>query len=71
MQKAEKEQSSYPKIPPPLPEYDISPELKKLVIMFMGAMLIYILITGSLPIGMRIIETDRPRSTVNVIPRDL
>ncbi|MDQ6668023.1 MAG: cbb3-type cytochrome c oxidase subunit I [Thermoproteota archaeon] len=50
----------YPKEPPPSPQYDISPELKKLVLMFMGAMIINFLIAGSLAIGMRIIQTDVP-----------
>jgi heme/copper-type cytochrome/quinol oxidase subunit 1 len=71
MQKADKEQISYPKIPPPLPEYDISPELKKLVLMFMGAMLINFLIAGSLAIGMRIIQTDVPISKVDWIPQNV
>jgi heme/copper-type cytochrome/quinol oxidase subunit 1 len=54
------DQNRYPQEPPQLPQYDISPELKRLVLMFMGAMLINFLIAGSLAIGMRIIQTDVP-----------
>ena len=61
----------YPREPPPLPQYDISPELKKLVLMFMGAMLINFLIAGSLAIGMRIIQTDVPLIKVDGIPQNV
>lgn len=43
---------------PPLPKYDASPELKKLVLMFMGAMPINFLTADSVPIGMRIIKIE-------------
>jgi hypothetical protein len=43
---------------PPLPKYDASPELKKLVLMFMGAPPINFLIADSAPIGMRIIKIE-------------
>src|SRR4051812_10517659 len=71
MQKAEKDQPSYPRTPPPLPEYDISPELKKLVLMFMGGMLINFLIAGSLAIGMRIMQADVPVIKVDWIPQNV
>ena len=61
----------YPREPPPLPQYDISPELKKLVLMFMGAMLINFLIAGSLAIGMRIIQTDVPVIKVDGISQNV
>jgi heme/copper-type cytochrome/quinol oxidase subunit 1 len=67
MQKEE----SYPREPPPLPQYDISPELKKLVLMFIGAMLINFLIAGSLAIGMRIIQTDVPVVRVGGIAQNV
>lgn len=48
----------YPYEPPPLPEYDISPSLKKLVLTFIGTMLINFLIAGACALAMRIIQTD-------------
>ena len=61
----------YPREPPPLPQYDISPELKKLVLKFMGAMFINFLIAGSLAIGMRIIQTDLPLIKVDGISQNI
>jgi heme/copper-type cytochrome/quinol oxidase subunit 1 len=56
----EKDQSRYPQEPPQLPQYDISPDLKKLTQMFIGAMLINFLTAGICAIGMRIIQADVP-----------
>ena len=40
----EEDQNRYPAEPPQLPQYDISPSLKKLTLMFIGAMLINFII---------------------------
>ena len=48
----------YPREPPQLPQYDISPNLKKLTLMFIGAMLINFVIAGICPLGMRIIQKN-------------
>jgi heme/copper-type cytochrome/quinol oxidase subunit 1 len=56
----EKDQNRYPQEPPQLPQYDVSPDLKRLTLMFIGAMLINFLIAGTCAIGMRIIQTDVP-----------
>src|SRR5690242_5959784 len=56
----EKDQNRYPQEPPQLPQYDVSPGLKRLTLMFIGAMLINFLIAGTCAIGMRIIQTDVP-----------
>jgi heme/copper-type cytochrome/quinol oxidase subunit 1 len=48
----------YPHQPPPLPEYDVSPSLKKLALVMIGAMLINFLVAGALALGMRILQTD-------------
>ena len=61
----------YPREPPPLPQYDISPELKRLVLMFIGAMLINFLIAGALAIGMRTIQTDVPIIKVDGIAQNV
>jgi heme/copper-type cytochrome/quinol oxidase subunit 1 len=54
----EKDRNRYPQEPPQLPQYDISPDLKKLTLVFIGAMLINFLIAGICAIGMRIIQAD-------------
>jgi len=61
----------YPKEPPALPQYDISPKLKKLVLMFMGGMVLNFMIAGSLAIGMRIIQADVPIFKVDWIPQNV
>ncbi len=61
----------YPKEPPALPQYDISPELKKLVLMFMGAALINFLIAGGLAMGMRIMQEDVPVLGVNTTEQNV
>jgi heme/copper-type cytochrome/quinol oxidase subunit 1 len=48
----------YPREPPQLPQYDISPNLKKLTLMFIGAMLINFVIAGICALGMRVIQTN-------------
>ena len=50
-----KDQDRYPQEPPQLPQYDISPDLKKLVILFIGVMLTNFLIVGMCALGMRVI----------------
>lgn len=52
--------NKYPQEPPQLPEYDVSPALKKLTLMFIGAMIINFLIAGVCALGMRIIQTGVP-----------
>ena len=54
----EEDQNRYPQEPPQLPQYDVSPDLKKLVLMFIGAMLINFTIAGICALGMRIIQTN-------------
>jgi len=58
MQNTQKDWDRYPDEPPPLPEYDISPSLKKLVLMCIGTMLINFLIAGACALAMRILQTD-------------
>ena len=41
-----------------MPEYDISPSLKKLVLICIGTMLINFLIAGACAVAMRILQTD-------------
>ena len=41
----------YPHQPPSLPEYDVSPTLKKLTLMMIGGMLINFLIAGAFSYG--------------------
>jgi heme/copper-type cytochrome/quinol oxidase subunit 1 len=65
------DQNRYPQEPPQLPQYDISPDLKKLVLMFIGGMLINFLIAGTLAIGMRIIQTDVPLIHVDRIAQNV
>ena len=65
------DQNRYPQEPPQLPQYDVSPDLKKLTLMFIGAMLINFLIAGSLAIGMRIIQTDVPLIRVDSISQNV
>ncbi len=47
MQDTQKDRDHYPDEPPPLPEYDISPSLKKLVLLCIGTMLINFLVAGA------------------------
>jgi heme/copper-type cytochrome/quinol oxidase subunit 1 len=56
----EDDQDRYPQEPPQLPQYDISPELKKLVLMFMATVFINLFIAGICALGMRIIQTNVP-----------
>ena len=65
------DQNRYPQEPPQLPQYDISPDLKKLVFMFISAMLINFLIAGTLAIGMRVIQTDVPLIHVDRIAQNV
>jgi len=65
------DQNRYPQEPPQLPQFDVSPALKKLTLMFIGAMLINFLIAGSLAIGMRIIQTDVPLMKVDSISQNV
>jgi len=58
MQNSRKDWDHYPDEPPPLPEYDISPSLKKLVLICIGTMLINFLIAGACALAMRILQTD-------------
>jgi hypothetical protein len=58
MQNTQKDRDHYPDEPPPLPEYDISPSLKKLVLICIGTMLINFLIAGACAVAMRILQTD-------------
>ncbi|HEY7082367.1 MAG TPA: cbb3-type cytochrome c oxidase subunit I [Nitrososphaeraceae archaeon] len=58
MQNSQKDWDHYPDEPPPLPEYDISPSLKKLVLICIGTMLINFLIAGACALAMRILQTD-------------
>jgi heme/copper-type cytochrome/quinol oxidase subunit 1 len=46
--------------PPLLPSFEISPDLRKYILFFIGAILINFLIAGSLAIGMRFIQIDMP-----------
>jgi len=56
----EHDQDRYPQEPPPLPQYDISPELKKLIMMFIGTVFINFFVAGVCALVMRIIQTDVP-----------
>lgn len=56
----EKDQDRYPQEPPQLPQYDISPDLKKLVILFIGIVLANFIIAGVCALGMRIIQLGVP-----------
>ncbi len=56
----EHDQDRYPQQPPPLPQYDISPELKKLVLMFIGTVFINFFVAGICALVMRIIQTNVP-----------
>lgn len=58
--------------PPLLPSYEISPDLRKYVLFFIGAILINFLIAGSLAIGMRFIQIDVPIvGQVDTQPQDI
>jgi heme/copper-type cytochrome/quinol oxidase subunit 1 len=65
------DQNRYPQEPPQLPQYDVSPGLKRLTLMFIGAMLINFLVAGSLAIGMRIIQTDVPLIKVDSVTQNV
>jgi heme/copper-type cytochrome/quinol oxidase subunit 1 len=65
------DQNRYPQEPPQLPQYDVSPGLKRLTLMFIGAMLINFLVAGSLAIGMRIIQTDVPLIKVDSVSQNV
>ncbi|MGD9671904.1 MAG: cbb3-type cytochrome c oxidase subunit I [Candidatus Nitrosocosmicus sp.] len=55
-----------------LPQYDISPELKKLVLRFMAAMIINFVVLGAFAIGMRILQADIPIfHPVDTIPHNV
>ena len=58
MQDTQKDRDHYPDEPPPLPEYDVSPSLKKLVLLCIGTMLMNFLVAGACAIAMRILQTD-------------
>src|SRR5919108_6566825 len=58
LRREKEDQNRYPAEPPQLPQYDISHSLKKLTLMFIGAMLINFIIAGICALGMRIIQTD-------------
>ena len=53
MQDTQKDRDHCPDEPPPLPEYDISPSLKKVVLLCIGIMLINFLIAGACAIAVR------------------
>ncbi|MGN6624056.1 MAG: cbb3-type cytochrome c oxidase subunit I [Candidatus Nitrosocosmicus sp.] len=61
----------YPHQPPALPEYDVSPELKKLTLIMIGAMMLNFLIAGSLAIGMRILQSDVSLLKFDWIPQNV
>jgi heme/copper-type cytochrome/quinol oxidase subunit 1 len=60
----------YPLNPPPMPEYQISPGLRKLTLFFIGAFFINFLIAGVLAMGMRFIQTDIPLPSVDTIAQN-
>ena len=66
-----KDLDRYPQEPPQLPEYDISPSLKKLVLTFMGIMLFNFVIAGVCAIGMRIIQIGVPLIQIHSIPQNV
>ena len=66
-----KDLDRYPQEPPQLPEYDISHSLKKLVLTFMGIMLINFVIAGVCAIGMRIIQIGIPLIQIHSIPQNV
>lgn len=58
--------------PPLLPSYQISPDLRKYILFFIGAILVNFLIAGSLAIGMRFIQTDVPiTGQIDTPPQDI
>ncbi|MDQ6723258.1 MAG: cbb3-type cytochrome c oxidase subunit I [Thermoproteota archaeon] len=63
--------SQYEKQFPSMPQYDVSPELKKLVLKFMVAMVINFVVLGSFAIGMRIIQADIPFPNTDPIPQNV
>jgi heme/copper-type cytochrome/quinol oxidase subunit 1 len=67
-----KDQDRYPQEPPQLPQYDISPDLKKLVILFIGVMLTNFVIAGVCALGMRVIQLGVPLSDqIHSAPQDV
>ena len=67
----ENSRDRYPHEPPVLPSYQISPELKRLVLVGIGLFLVNFLIAGSLAIGMRILQTDVPIFPVDSIEHNV
>ena len=64
MQDTQKDRDHYSDEPPPLPEYDISPSLKKLVLLCIGTTLINFLVAGACAIAMRILQIDAHLRTI-------
>jgi len=72
MMESEKKANRYPLEPPPMPTYEISPELKRLILFMVGAFIINFLVAGSLAIGMRTIQADVPVMTgTDTIPQNV
>src|SRR5918911_4439511 len=71
MMEGESKRDRYPLEPPPLPSYEISPELKRLVLFMIGAFIANFLVAGTLAIGMRILQDDVPVMGVNTIPQNV
>ncbi len=67
----ERKRDRYPLEPPPLPTYQISPELKRLVLFMIGAFIINFLIAGALAMGMRILQDDVPILGVDTISQNV
>jgi heme/copper-type cytochrome/quinol oxidase subunit 1 len=66
-----KEEQRYPMEPPPMPEYEIPEEVRKLTLRFIGASILNFMIAGALAIGMRILQTDVPMLPVDSIQRNV
>lgn len=66
-----KDTNRYPIEPPPMPDYEISEDLRKLTLKFIGAFIINFLIAGALAIGMRTLQTDVPVLGVNTISQNV
>ncbi len=61
----------YPHQPPPLPEYDVSPSLKKLTLMMIGTMLINFLVAGTCALGIRMFQLGIPIYQINSIHQNV
>ena len=61
----------YPMEPPPLPDYEVSPKLRRLTLMFIFAILGNFLVAGTLAIGMRILQEDVPFMGVDSIQQNV